>query len=97
MGKDQLNIYLLTFLDCIRDAFNEDAKKNNLNCTLPWIESMKGALNYSEDTTQTCKTANDYQHADYFGLEFAAYAADYNHSKCPGNLQVKNYLILFAT
>ena len=58
---------------------------------------MKGALNYSEDTTQTCKTANDYQHADNFGLEFAAYAAAYNHSKCPGNLQVKNYLILFAT
>ena len=57
-----------------------------MNCTLPWTQSMKGAWNYSEDTSKTCKTPENYSPVDNLGLEFAAKASAFTHPKCPGNV-----------
>ena len=87
---------MFEFLDCLRNAFNEAAEEKNFNCRLPWTESMKGVLNYSEETVETCKTKDDYLLVNDFGYDFSAYASAYNHSKCPGNLQVRSYLFFFV-
>ena len=81
-----LNVFVLDLVDCLRNAFNEEAEKKDLNCRLPWIESMKGVLNYSEETIPTCKTYDDYDPVDTFGYEFSVAASVFAHSKCPGNL-----------
>ena len=73
------------FLDCLRDAFKESLEEKNLNCTLPWIESMKDKqVNYTEEDIPTCKTSDEYHLLDDFGSEFAIEASAFSHPKCFG-------------
>ena len=72
------------FLDCLRSEFIEDVGKLDENCTLPWVQSMKGVLNYTEKITPTCNTLKDYSLVNERGLNFSAEASANNHSKCSG-------------
>ena len=81
--KDNWFYLDLIYLDCLRTQLIEDAE--NMNCTLPWTQSMKGMWNYSEETSPTCKASDDYEPVDTLGLEFSAAASAYTHPECPGN------------
>ena len=81
-----MNVYFN--LDCLRKEFEENLDESNLHCTLPWIESMRGSLNYTEDEKPTCKTLEDYGHVDLVGYDFAFYASVFGHGKCLGILQI---------
>ena len=72
------------FLECLRSEFIKDVGKSDENCTLPWVQSMKGVLNYTEKTNPTCNTLDDYSLVDEHGLDFSATASAYNNSKCLG-------------
>ena len=80
------------FLDCLRSEFIEDVGKLDENCTLPWVQSMKGVLNYTEKITPTCNTLKDYSLVNERGLDFSAKASAYNHSKCLGILLNHNFM-----
>ena len=74
-----------TFLDCLHDLFGKTLEDNNLNCTLPWVESMKGSnMNYSEEENPTCKTSDEYDFVDTIGSDFAIDASSFSHLKCLG-------------
>ena len=63
------------------------------NCTLPWIESMKGNLKFNSSETFTCNNTDDFWKADTFGFIFAEQIAKYKHTKCQGNLENYYYPI----
>ena len=60
--------------------------EQNLNCTLPWIESMKNknGVNYTELENPTCNTMDDYHFVDDIGSEFAIDASSFSISQCLG-------------
>ena len=69
-------------LDCLRKDFEETLTVNNLNCTLPWIESMRGRLHYIEAEKPTCDTLEDYNLADEVSWNFAISASAFSRQKC---------------
>ena len=76
----------INILDCLRDAFEKELKEKNVNCTLPWIESMKNknGVNYTEEENPTCKSMDDYHVVDEVGSDFAIDASSFSISKCLG-------------
>ena len=75
---------LICLLDCLRTEMTNDAEKLGVSCSLPWIESMKGVLNYSEDVSPTCNTIDDYNDIHDFGYNFSVQASAQSHPKCLG-------------
>ena len=63
-------------------------EENDVNCTLPWIESMKEKqVNYYEHEILTCSTSDDYEFVDDIGNEFAIQASAFSHPKCLGMIK----------
>ena len=73
----------------MRKEFDRLIKEKSINCTLPWIESMRGSLNYSVNEIPTCKTKKDFHLANWIGENFALYASAYKHPNCVGNHQIQ--------
>ena len=75
------------FVDCLRGLMEETIEAKNLNCTLLWIQSMKGISSYDNttDNLPICKTYKEYGSVNDLGYFFAQDASSYSHSKCPGN------------
>ena len=65
---------------------------SKLNCTLPWIESMQGFLDYTEEEKPTCNTSEDYNILRYFGQNFAVAASAFDHPNCLGSIRSRFYV-----
>ena len=79
-------------LDCLRKDFEETLNVKNLNCTLPWIESMRGFLHYREEENPTCDTLEDHILADEVSWNFAISASAFSRQKCLGTFQMNPIL-----
>ena len=87
---------MLHILDCLRKDFREILIENNLNCTYPWIESMRGSLNYKEEEKLTCTASDDYKRANDISMNYATTASSFTQQKCLGTLQIKSYGLSFT-
>lgn len=65
----------------MRNEVDQIIKENKADCTFPWLESMRGYLNYSTIEKPSCK--NDF--ILEVGLGFAVNASAYTHPNCLGN------------
>ena len=83
---------LFLIIDCLRNDVDEKLVKNDINCTFPWVESMRGILNYTEEEKPTCKRSDDYHILDRMTMNLAASASAYNHQKCLGKLKFSDLL-----
>ena len=92
MTGTSLESYNEFFVDCLRSEFIKYVGNLDGNCTLPWIQSMKGVFNYTEKTNPTCNTPDDYSVVDEYGLNFSASASAYNYSKCLGISLIDNFM-----
>ena len=88
--KKNFQTNILHILDCLRKDFEETLIENNLNCTYPWIESMRGSLNYIEEEKPTCTAFDNYQLAQDISRNYATAASAFSHQKCLGTLQIKS-------
>jgi len=80
-----------SYFDCLRKDFQEIVIENNLNCTYPWIESMKGSLNYKEEEKPTCTASDDYKLANDISMNYATAASSFTHQKCLAPCQLAKY------
>ena len=80
-------LVVLNSLACLRDEFKAAIAERNVNCTLPWIQSMQGVLGYRtmDPNLSVCRTREAYDLVDTLGGEFTKNASIYQHSKCPGD------------
>ena len=65
----------------MRNEIDRMIKETKIDCTFPWLESMRGYLNYSTIEKPSCK--NDF--ISEFGVSFAINASAYRHPNCLGN------------
>ena len=75
------------FVGCLHDAFKNyslEVPGKNVSCTMPWIQSMLGVLNYNATAHPTCNKFEDFSAIDDIGLGFAREATTFGHKKCPG-------------
>ena len=86
---------VLHILDCLRKDFQEILIENNLNCTYPWIESMRGSLNYKEEEKLTCTASDNYKLANDISMNYATAASSFAHQKCLGTHQIMSYSLSF--
>ena len=77
---------VLNSIDCLRHEFKAAIAERNLNCTLPWIQSMQGLLGYRtmDPNSSVCRTRGAFNLANDLGADFAKNASMYLNSKCPG-------------
>ena len=88
--KPNFKFKLIFALDCLRKDFNDNFIKRNLSCTLPYIQSMRGILNYSEEENPTCNKDN-FDPVENFGWDFAIKASSFRNLNCMGMLLIDVY------
>ena len=76
------------YLACLTKAFHRETKTKNLNCTLPWIESMLN--NFDNDTIikkTPCGNNDSFEETNDFGKTFAKEISQFGSKYdcvCPG-------------
>ena len=75
---------IIFYLDCLRKSFKEEVDRQNLNCSLPWIQSMLGEIGHNSTKKKSCNNAKDFQMISLSGLQFAKQIAENKAPNCPG-------------
>ena len=68
---------------------------DNVNCTVPWTQSMMEMKMYNESFKPTCKDTLSISNHKSFGYQFSKQAAKYNNLKCLG--KIIHYKIMRGT
>ena len=86
---------IIIYLDCLRKSFKEEVERRNLNCSLPWIQSMLGEIGQNSTKKKSCNNAIDFQGISLSGLQFAKQIAENKAPNCQG-IYTHHYTCIFA-
>ena len=62
---------------------------SNFTCTLPWIQSMLGEIEY--DTMGICNDNQNYKKVLKFGYDFATNITRHKQTKCPAHCRTTTF------
>ena len=75
---------IILYLDCLRKSFKGGVDRQNLNCSLPWIQSMLGEIGQNSTKKKSCNNAIDFQMISFIGLQFSKRIAENKAPHCKG-------------